>query len=179
MSFRLANPPSGRNRALLQDTIGLLKTIALGEHVRGNIAYKASNKQRGANRLHNPSITINFACFRINFHAELLIKLKIDVEARTSGLPDLNFCDVVKFYFFVSVMSVSVSLPTVTVQYVIFLVIDAFRLLILAQLTGLARVKTKEFHAPEDARGKDYTPVGQDTSSMSLAARAMRAHYNA
>uniref|UniRef100_A0A7S4HZ06 Microsomal glutathione S-transferase 1 n=1 Tax=Vannella robusta TaxID=1487602 RepID=A0A7S4HZ06_9EUKA len=83
------------------------------------------------------------------------------------------------FYFFVSVMSVSVSLPTVTVQYVIFLVIDAFRLLILAQLTGLARVKTKEFHAPEDARGKDYTPVGQDTSSMSLAARAMRAHYNA
>ena len=74
------------------------------------------------------------------------------------------------------------TLNVYAVQNVIFLILTAIRLLVLAALTGFARVKTKQFHAPEDNRnGGEATSFGgaEGSGGMTLPDRVMRAHYNA
>lgn len=74
------------------------------------------------------------------------------------------------------------TLNVYAVQNVIFLILTAIRLLVLAALTGFARVKTKQFHAPEDNRnGGEASSFGgaEGSGGMTLPDRVMRAHYNA
>lgn len=79
-------------------------------------------------------------------------------------------------------MSIATNANAAVIQNVVFLVLTGLRLLILAALTGVARVKTKQFISPEDNRNGtgEVTSFGSASSGgMSLPDRVMRAHYNA